>query len=398
MTIEMTNEQDMRDWIADRPMLVLINAAATPHPVVDAVPAELRAAFGDRRVDFLGATTADLDRLGIELTGDERRQFERGEPIVIAITGVAHRQPFKRGRRRKEELECDVQNGLAVCTYAAVERLCEWTRLRDGRRIELTLPERRERVLALLARTPGERSDGRMKRAVAPDDRVAFWRTQYDAGGRLAAGWYADIARPGELASRARRIVFETARRFERTHIDAAIDDEIERLLFLERCLARATELVLTAHEMTEGVASAGQLTKGQQAVLAGNRVGGRPCLYDAVRAAFDGDFDVAALFPSLIVHGGPIKLARLIGRHGRGHAVRINCALIAVLQTAMEHYDECQAAVAANAGALTAAQGAGFWIAKAALELFPRAEWSGAIDPALIGDGAVDLPLLRAG
>lgn len=376
MAISMMNEAAIREWIAAAPQFVLFNAAKTPHPQLVDIPVDFNEGIGDRRIDLMAATCEELDRLGVVLSHDEKRVFEQGKPILVAATGVEHRPSLKRGRRRKEQLERDVQTGLAAATYAATERLIEWTSLRDGRRVALALSERRERVLQLLA-DEAKQVFGAKGRCGSS----AYWRTQYDAGSRIVAGFHADIQRPGQLADRARHIVCSGGSQMRIAEIDQAIRDEISRLMFLSRCLDRATEFVLAAHDIRQ-INGGQKLSKGQQAVLASTHGDHRPSLYDVTRAAFDGDFDGALLFPSLIVRQPIIELARLLGRAGRGHAVEIGPNRIGDLQTVLLTYEVCLQHLEKDIG-LTAEQGASFWVAKAALELAPLAAWKAGIESA---------------
>lgn len=55
------------------------------------------------------------------------------------------------------------------------------------------------------------------------------------------------------------------------------------------RCLHRATTLVLSAHEMSTVIRKHDRMSRNQQAVLSGVTMD-RPTLYEAARAALDGD------------------------------------------------------------------------------------------------------------
>lgn len=188
---------------------------------------------------------------------------------------------------------------------------------------------------------------------------TAYWRTHCDAGSRLVAGFYADIQRPSQLADRARRIVSSVGANMSIAEIDQAIRDELSRLMFLSRSLGRATEIVLAAHNIGEPHA-AQNMSKGQRALLAGTHCNRRPCLYDVVRAAFDGDFDGSLIYPSLIARRPIIELARRLGRAGRGHSVEIELDRVGDLHGMLLTYEECLQRLEDDVG-LTAEQGAGF-------------------------------------
>src|SRR5690606_24255819 len=116
-------------------------------PTVAGLPPELVERLNGPRPDFLVASRAELDRLGIVLAHDQLARFLKGEPVLLIVGRVEHREALKRGRRRKEELERAVQDALAVTTYAGAERLCAWMHARDGRRLAVTIPELRDRVI-----------------------------------------------------------------------------------------------------------------------------------------------------------------------------------------------------------------------------------------------------------
>lgn len=309
-------------WSQSRPHIVLVNAAINPAPGPKNLPPELLAQLGGRRPDFLVATREEIERAGIVPSHNHLAGFLRGEPVLVVVSRVEHRDALKRGRRRKEEIERQVQDEFAVQTYVGVERLCGWLRARDGRLLSVTVPELRDRVFGLLAETTWQ-DDPNAGAATTCEDRISFFRTQYDAGGRLVATWYAWERRPDDLSRVARQVVEMSAWQMDRALISEAIDRETASLRFLLGCLRRATTLVLTEHAMSAEIGRRGSMSRHRQAVLAG-AVSDRPTLYEAMRAALDGDFDPSDLFRSLLSYHDTLEIAPLIGRHGRGHDVRL--------------------------------------------------------------------------
>src|SRR5690606_3252005 len=112
---------------------------------------------------------------------------------------------------------------------------------------------------------------------------------------------------------------------------------------FMLRCLRQATRLVLTAHDMSAEIRRDERMTKRQQAVLAGAAVD-RPTLYEAVRAGFDGDFNPSDLFPSLLSYDDTLEVARLLGRRGRGHDVRLDAGLVREMKRMIDIREELDA------------------------------------------------------
>lgn len=395
MTIETTDQEDIGDWSRSRPRIVLVNRDVNPSPTANDLSPELVERLGGARPDFLVASRDELDRIGIVLAHDQFARFRNGEPVLIVAGRVDHREALKRGRRQKEELERQVQDALAVQTYAGIERLCAWMRLRDGRRLNVTVPELRERAIALLA-ADAWLDDPNASGRANEEDRCAFFRTQADTGSRLVADWYAWAARPDDVSRAAQEAVAVSAQNMDHPLIVEAIDHEIGMVGFMLRCLRQVTTLVLTAHAMSAEVRKNDRMTKGQQAVLAG-AASDRPTLYEAARAALDGDFNPAELFPALLSYHGMLELARLIGRRGRNHDIRLEPDLVREMQRQIRIRETFEAEQAQQPGQMPFdEQAAALVITQAAWEIVSRNRWPAVLDAAVETDSAVTLTVRR--
>lgn len=391
MTSGAIEPEQLETWSRSRPGFLLVNRAIEPSPGLRDVPDELLARLDGERPDFLVTSREDLDRIGIVLSHDQMACFQRGEPIWMVVGRVEHREALKRGRRRKEELERQVQDALAMQTYVGIERLSAWLQARDGRRLAVTVPELRDRVLELLA-TDAWMDDPATGGLSENDERQAFFRTQYDAGGRLVSSWYRWAQRPDDLSRVARRIVAESAQAMSPPLIEEAIRREVNMIAATLRCLRKATAVVLTAHAMTAEIGRRERMTKGQQAVFSGAAGSDRLTFYEASRAALDGDFNPADLFGSLLSYHGALELARLLGRHGRGHDVRLEPEMVRELKRQFSIRAEFDATDFQPGEMPSDEQAAALVITQAGCELFSRERWLPLLDEAIVGGSALTL------
>lgn len=383
--------QQFETWSRSRPHLVLINRAVTPSPKASDLSPELVERLNGARPDFLVATREELDWIGIVLAHDQLARFQRGEPVLIVAGRVEHRDALRRGRRQKEELERSVQEVLAVPTYLRAERLSAWLQARDGRRLAVTVPELRERVLERLA-TEAWLDDPNAGGGVTEERRIAFFRSQFDAGSRAISSWYPWADRPDDVSAAARKLVEKDAEPMNRALIEEEIGREIAMVRFMLRCLRQATTLVLTAHEMSAEIGRHGRMTKSHQAVLAG-ATADRPTLYEAVRAARDGDFNPSDLFPNLLSYHDTLELARQLGRHGRGHDVHLNATAIREMRRMITVRDGLDAQLKWHSEELPFdEQAAALVITQAGYELFSRERWLPILDEAIAGGFALTL------
>lgn len=394
MDIGMMDKEQFEAWSRSRPSFVLINRDINPNPTAADLSPELIERLNGARPGFLVVTREELGTHGIMLAHDQLARFQRGEPVLLVVGRVDHRAQLKRGRRSKEELERAVQDALAVQTYLGVERLCGWQKARDGRRVTLTVPELRDRVLDQLA-TVAWLDDPNTIGGKTESERQSFFRTQYDAGGRLIATWFSWAERPDDLSREARQVVEESARK-RPTLIAEEIVREIRMIGFMVRCLRQATTLVLAAHEMSAEIRKHDKMTNGQQAVLAG-AISDRSTLFEATRAALDGDFNPADLFPSLLSYYNTLELACLLGRRRRGHDIHLEPDLLREMQRQIllrEMFDADQ--LQHPGGMPFDEQAAALVLTQAAYESIPKSRWPGLLDEAIKLERAVTLSVSR--
>lgn len=389
MTDTTIDKEQLEAWSRSRPSFVLFNRAFAPAPTIFDVPAEIIDRLNGVRPDVLVTSRDELDQSGIVLAHDQLAQFQKGEPVLIVVDRVDLREALKRGRREKKNLERRVQDAHAVQTYVGMERLCEWRQAIDTK--SFTTPARREEVIELLAKKAWL-DDSSVKKVATDEDRLAFFRTQFDAGSRLVApSWYPWAGTPDALSRVAREIVTASSASMNHSEIEDAIDHELAMNRFMLRCLRQATALVLAEHAMSDAIRKRGRETKHQQAALAG-AVLERPALHEAVRAALDGDFNPSELFRSLLSYHDTLELARLIGRHGRGHNERLDLTLVREMKRQIRLREECDDSAKQAEGALNGEHDAALVITKAAYELFRPENWREELDKAIAAGEAVTL------
>lgn len=391
MTGDVIDPEQLEAWSRSRPGFVLINSAINSSPQVSDLPPELIDRLNGARPDFLVASREEIDRIGIVLAHNQLARFQKGEPILIVVGRVDQREAMKRGRRQKEELERSVQDALAVQVYVGVERLCSWLQARDGRRLAVTVPELRDRAIELLAKEAWLDDPNTAGRAT-DERRYAFFRTQFDAGGRLVGTWYSWAQRPDDLSRVARRIVEASARNMDRALLEESIGREFNLIRFMLRCLHQATTLVLTAHEMSADILKHDRMSRNQQAVLSGATMD-RPTLYEAARAALDGDFNPSELFGSLLSYHETLELARLLGRHGRGHDVRLGATAAREMKRMIAIRDRFDAELKQRSREQPFdEEAAALVITQAGYELFSRERWLPVLNEAIASGSSLTL------
>lgn len=388
MTDTTIDNEQLETWSRSRPSFVLFNRAFAPAPTIFDVPAEIIDRLNGVRPDVLVASNDQLDQIGIVLAHDQLAQFRKGDPVLIVAARIDQREPLKKGRRAKKDLERRVQDAHAVQTYVGMERLCEWRQAIDTK--SLTTPARREEVIELLAKKAWL-DDSSVKKAATDEDRLAFFRTQFDAGSRLVGTWYPWAGTPDVLSRVARKIVTVSSASMNHSEIEGTIDHELAMNRFMLRCLRQATTLVLAEHAMSDEIRKRGRETKHQQAALAG-AIPDRPVLHEAARAALDGDFNPSELFRSLLSYHDTLELARLIGRHGRGHNERLDLTLVREMKRQIRLREECEDSAKRAEGALNGEHEAALVITQAAYEMRRPENWRQELDNAIAAGEAVTL------
>ncbi|MGD9921426.1 MAG: hypothetical protein AB7V13_08270 [Pseudorhodoplanes sp.] len=382
------DDEHLNAWSKSRPSFVLFNRAFAPTPTIFDLPAEIRDRLNGVRPDLLVASNDQLDQIGIVLAHDQLAQFQKGVPVLIVAARVDQQEALKRGRRAKKDLERRVQDAHAVQTYVGMERLCEWM-LAHGT-VELTVEEQRLRVTKLFAEKVWLK-DPSAKKAATDENRLGFFRTQFDAGSRLISAWYPWADTPDVLSRVARKIVKTSLATMKHSKIGETIDHELAMNRFMLRCLRQATTLVLAEHAMSDEIRKRGRETKHQQAVLAG-AIPDRPALHEAVRAALDGDFNPSELFRSLLSYHDTLELARLIGRCGRGHNESLELTLVREMKRQIRLREECEDSATQAEGTLNGEHEAALVITQAAYELFSPKNWREELDKAIAAGESVTL------
>lgn len=387
MTDTTIDNEQLETWSRSRPSFVLFNRAFAPAPTIFDVPAEIIDRLNGVRPDVLVASNDELDRIGIVLAHDQLAQFRKGDPVLIAMDRVDQREALKKGRRQIEGLERRVQKAHAIQTYIGVERLCEW--MHASRSNLPKVPDQRRKAMRFLA-TEGLLDETNMD-ATEEADRLAFYRTQCDAGSRLAVEWYPWIENPRRLLEEVRKVVRMQLPDMNPPAIKEAIAHELRMNRFMLRCLRQATALVLAEQAMSDEIRKRGRETKHQQAALAGAIVD-RPALHQAARAALDGDFNPSELFRSLLSYHDTLELARLLGRRGRGHDESLELTLVREMKRQIRLREECDDSAKQAEGALNGEHEAALVITKAAYELFRPESWRDVLDKAIAAGEAVTL------
>lgn len=383
----MIDEGKMQKWLAGSTSFVLFDRR-TERSALNDIPSEILDRLNGEKPFILSACLEEIDRIGIVLSHDQLAKFKKGEPILIVAEPVAHRPALQKGRRQIEGLERRVQDAHAVQTYMGVERLCEW--MHAGRSNPPRVPDQRIKAMQLLA-TNGLPDETHID-AMEEDDRLAFYRTQCDAGSRVAVEWHPWIDNPRRILEEARKVVRMQLPDMKPPAIKAEIAKELRMNRFMLRCWQQATTLVLAEHELSEEIRKNDRVSKGQLAVLAGLRTD-RVELAEAVRAAIDGDFDPSQLFRNMRSFEDLFELARILGRHGRGSDERLTGPSLKCLRKQISMRDQFEKEIEANPECGRSGQEeATLFITNAAYELFSRSKWIDALDAAIATDGTVTL------
>lgn len=383
---------ELSDWLASEPMVVLVNAATTPHrPTKADIPDYMLDRLGGRRPDFLKLHPDQLWNHGIILSHDQLAQFRAGKPMLLAVGADRLPAPLKRGRREREQLEKEVQDALAIQVYLRTERICALLEKQHGSRWMRTVPAQRDEVLERLA-IEAWVDDGKGKEDAAERSH-SFYRTQYDAGSRLACSFYRGSSSPGELAKLVRRTaVVECDRRGGSRELAAEfVQQDIERIRFLTLCLRQATSLARAVHEIAGDVRAERPLTKAAVRTT-GGAIPERPALPSVVLAAIDCDLNVAVIFRSLLSYSDVIEVARVLGRYERGEDIRLDPAQVSVLERQLEIALPYLERVTRTGDVSSEEVGAAVLIAGILLDAAPADAWRSMLREAMAGQGAITL------
>lgn len=384
----MIDIEAIQEQLSHLKSFVLFNRTMTPEAKLADIPAAILDRLNGEKPHILVASRDEIDRISIVLSHDQLARFQKGEPIFINANAVAHRPALKKGRRQIEGIERRVKDAHAVQTYIGIERLCEW--LHAGKSSLPKIPDQRLKAMRLLA-TDGLMDDTTID-ATEEADRLAFYRTQCDAGSRLITKWHPWIENPRQLLEEARKVV----RMSLSSKKPAAIKEEIEKEMVMNRCLLRcwrqATTLVLTENKMSDQVRKRDRETRGQLAVLAG--IGAdRPALDDLVRAALDGDFNPSDLYRNLKYLETLFELARVLGRHGRGSDEQLERPLAREMRHQISFRDLIDERIEDNPESVQNDEYAAAQVlTQTAYELFPKRKWIDVLDAAIEAKDTVTL------
>ncbi|RYH64516.1 MAG: hypothetical protein EON54_06335 [Alcaligenaceae bacterium] len=354
-------------------------------PTLADVPAEILDRLNGVWPALITQSREGLDQSDIILSHDQLAQFQKGIPVLLMADRVEHRDALRKGRREKKGIERRVQDAHAIQTYVGLERIREWIKAR--RTAKLTVMEQRSRAMELLAEEAWL-DDPNTKKATNDEDRLKFFRTQFDAGSRLIATWYPSAAHPDDLSRIAREIVKKSSEGMKRSEIEDAIDHELAMNRSMLRFLRQATTLVLTEHAMSDEIRKNDRETKYQRAILSGAH-SDHPALHQAVRAALDGDFNPSDLFRSLLSYRDTLELARWIGRRGRGHDERLDQTLAREMKRQIRLRAERDDAMKHAESSIYGEHDAALVITKAAYQLFRPETWTRLLDQAIAADKA---------
>jgi hypothetical protein len=389
-----TNEEAaLRDWLATRPVFILMNGDLVPEPKAADIPAAILDRLDGRRPDFLVLREEELRSLGIALSHDQQRQFQSGQPVLFAVGYDALPPGLKRGRREKQLLERQVQDALAIQVYVTVERLCELVKKRDGRRCGKTLPALRDEMFKTLAKDAW--IDEHASEKAEEDRRISFFKTQYDAGSRLLCQFYPGASSPREIAVRVRESsIAEYSELGGMAALNLRIASDAEWIRFLVQCLRQATSLVLAVQQIADA-ARRERVPPGVSRRIAAGLDADRPFLVMAVRAGLDCDFNAGDIFRSLLSHHDLFETARLFGRYFRGQDVRFEPPHVRVLARQFPRGLPFIGRELRPAD-LTDEDGAAIQITRTMLDIRPAEEWPPLLEEALAAHSAIAISRRR--
>lgn len=390
MVVNVLNFSAFEAWAQSHPYVILVNSEKISAPAVADLPSNILDRLDGRRPDFLGCSIGELASLGIVLAHDQFAAFLAGRPVLLIADRVMMRAPLARGRRKKDALEQSVQEALAVQVFVVVERLCEWTAALHGRRQSRTVPALRGQIFRQLANSAWVDADDGAK-VESDERRLSFFRTCFDQGGRLIAEWYPGTEEPGNLSQVARDIARASAQKMTREQVASEIDSELARIRFLFRCYRQATTVTKAVQEGSQRLRDGAPMTKGQLANLAGASVD-RPALFEACRAAIDGDFNPSDLFRNLLSYSALLGMAQKLGRFGRGFEIELDQQDVAVLWRQIEIRTNFDGGHHRLQEGITDEEASALLVTNAAYEMVPAGKWLGVLKGASQNGNGVTL------
>jgi hypothetical protein len=388
--MKMQNCREFEEWIHEMPYIILTNSEKFAMPTAADIPTDMLNRLDGRRPDFLNCSVDELASLGVVLAHDQRAAFLAGRPVLLIVDSVMRRDPLARGRRKKDPLEKDVQDAMSVQVFVVVERLRAWTIALHRRRQTLTVPAQRARIFGQLADAAWvEEPAG--STTESDERRQSFFRTCFDQGSRLVTTWYPWTKEPGDLSKVARNIVHAAARTMTRCEIEAEVERELARTRFLLRCYRQATATTSAAQEGSERLRTGMPMTMAQLASLAGTATD-RPTLFEACRAAIDGDFDPSDLFRSLLSYRPLLGLARKLGRFGRGFDVELEHLDVVIMRRQIRISAEFDEGRHRLQEGITDEEASATLVTSAAYEMAPAERWPSVLDTAARNGNSVML------
>lgn len=304
------------------------------------VPLKIKMAAGWPAQSLQGMIVDSLDDpLPIQATPEERKRFDRGEPLLVRANIVGMRTERSSGGQVADDIEKQIKDAFAVNVFAIYERLRHLVPLRDGKNVRNWADQEAaqnfifdKELLSLPWPERDHRTTGKSRRhlidtAWRNGQRQKFLRCLYP-GSRLRR----EIAAWAEDFRGKRKDVIEEEIRFQKTQFVA-----------LNICRERAKEFRFIESEISKSMrqdpVADGFLDPKQAAVAAGfNHPIDAGAVFPAVYA---GDFDPKLMFHRLASLKG-FEFIRDIGRIARRQSAPLSHAqFIERIERSRQHLEE---------------------------------------------------------